>query len=395
MTYTPIPSSGGATLTTLTGLTDKQIVFGSATGTGTSSADLLYDDTTNDVTVSASESGGTVGITLANTSNTASSAVQMLCQVAGATAANPVYQSAVSGVTTWTWGLDNANSDRWALNPSASLGTSDAIIVNTDGTVGIGGAPTAGIGLRVAGSGNVRIYSESSSSANESEVSVLSGAGRQARIIGYGSGTGGNTGYGEAKADLFALELFNYNRIAFAVNTTLHAIIDVNVPGMSVIPTGTTRARVPGVLKTVQSDTGNVGAGEDTLHTYTLPASGLNADGQAVEIETMVTFAANANSKRVKVHFGATAVYDSTAQAQNGGALVVRARIVRTGATTQRASAIAVGDAATALFADAAQYTTPGETLSGTVVVKVTGEGVADNDIVNAMTVISWTPANN
>lgn len=116
MTYVAIPASGGsATLTTLTGLTDKQVVFGSSAGAGTSSADLTYDDTTNDLALSVAESGGTVGGLVANTSNTASSAAQFKVQVAGATAANPSIMLSISGVKTYDWRIDNANSDRLDL----------------------------------------------------------------------------------------------------------------------------------------------------------------------------------------------------------------------------------------------------------------------------------------
>lgn len=116
MPYVAIPASGGsAALTALTGLTDKQVVFGSATGTGTSSADLTYDDTTNDLALSVSESGGTVGGLVANTSNTASSAAQFKVQVAGGTAANPSIMLSISGVKTYDWRIDNANNDRLDL----------------------------------------------------------------------------------------------------------------------------------------------------------------------------------------------------------------------------------------------------------------------------------------
>jgi hypothetical protein len=153
-------------------------------------------------------------------------------------------------------------------------------------------------------------------------------------------------------------------------------------------------ARAGGTVFTAQTDVGNVGAGEDDLHSESIAGSTLSVDGEALEATFVFTFAANANSKRVRIYFGATAVYDSTAQVQNGGSLSVRVRIVRTGAATQRASATAVNDAGTPLFGDVHQYTTPGETLSGAVTFKATAEAVADNDVVNKMTEIKWTAAN-
>lgn len=177
-------------------------------------------------------------------------------------------------------------------------------------------------------------------------------------------------------------------------DTILSLNVD-NTRGPAAMATDAVKARMGGTLKTIQSDTGNVGAGEDDLHSYTLPAAVLSADGQSVQFETTVTIAANANSKRVRVYFGATAIYDSTAQAQSGTTLRVVGRITRTGAVTQRASTDASLASAAPLFTVGPLYTTPAETLSGTVVIKVTGEAVANNDLVNVATVINWLPANN
>lgn len=128
------------------------------------------------------------------------------------------------------------------------------------------------------------------------------------------------------------------------------------------------------------STTGNVGTGEDDLISTTIPASLLAKTNDILEVEALFTFAANANSKQVKLYFGSTAFYASGAQNQNGGSLFVRARIVRTGAATQIAMADAVGSASS-LFGNENQTAAPTETLSSTVVVKATGEAVSDNDI--------------
>ena len=118
----------------------------------------------------------------------------------------------------------------------------------------------------------------------------------------------------------------------------------------------------------------------------------LNADGQWIEIDAVFTFASNGNNKRIKLHFGGTAIYDSGAVAENGGSVVVRARIVRTGAATQRASAWVVGGT---LVVDDHQYATPAETLSRAITIKSTGEATTDNDIVATMTRVAWQQALN
>ena len=211
---------------------------------------------------------------------------------------------------------------------------------------------------------------------------------------GYGSGVAGNTTFGEPKANTAEISTTSLTQMAFLTGTTtLQAIIDNGKPGIAVVPTGVQRAYAVGIIKTNQTDTGNVGAGEDTLHTYTLPASMLNADGQSVEVECTVAYAANANSKQTRLYFGATVIADTGASIQNGGSVTFRARVVRTAAATQRASGVLVGP--TALVGSSSTFTTPAETLSGTVVIKVTGEAVSDNDIVAKMTVIRWASAFN
>jgi len=125
---------------------------------------------------------------------------------------------------------------------------------------------------------------------------------------------------------------------------------------------------------------GNVGTGEDDLISTTIPASLLAKTNDVLEVEALFTFAANANAKTVKLYFGSTAIYSSGAQNQNGGSLLVRARIVRTGAATQITFANAVGSASS-LYGTECQTAAPTETLSSTVVVKATGEATSDNDI--------------
>lgn len=156
---------------------------------------------------------------------------------------------------------------------------------------------------------------------------------------------------------------------------------------------GTPAARVGGVIETLTTDTGNVGAGEDDLHSHTVAAAMLAVNGECLEFEMWFSFAANANSKRVRVKYGATTLYDSGAQNQNGGVMKVAGRIIRTGAATQKALVHITMDAATDLFdpVDLA-ITTPAETLSGTVVLKATGEAVADNDVLQRYTEVRWVP---
>lgn len=89
--------------------------------------------------VGSSNSGNTNTLTVSNSSNTATSAAILKSSVAGSTAADPTHQSIVSGVTTWTWGIDNSvtspTADPWVLSQGTALGTNDVMSVATTGEI--------------------------------------------------------------------------------------------------------------------------------------------------------------------------------------------------------------------------------------------------------------------
>ncbi len=133
---------------------------------------------------------------------------------------------------------------------------------------------------------------------------------------------------------------------------------------------------------------------EDVLITYSLPAATLGLTGDRVVIESFGSFAANATLKRVRLYFGATVVFDTAAKAFNATDWRIQATVIRTGAATQIATAFFCGD--TTLVAVTAQSTAPGETLSGAVTIKTTGQCTATgaaNDIVNKGLVVDYLPA--
>src|SRR3990167_142494 len=55
----------------------------------------------------------------------------------GSGAAGDAYYQALNGTTTWTWGLDNSDSDAWVLARSAALGTSNILRITASGFQGI------------------------------------------------------------------------------------------------------------------------------------------------------------------------------------------------------------------------------------------------------------------
>jgi hypothetical protein len=85
-----------------------------------------------------SASGATVTSTLSNTSNTASSKANHIIKVAGSTADDAWTTWSVNGVTNWSMGIDNSDSDKFKLSRSATLGTSDVLTFTNNSMGGTG-----------------------------------------------------------------------------------------------------------------------------------------------------------------------------------------------------------------------------------------------------------------
>lgn len=86
-------------------------------------------------TIGASISGATNTLTITNPSNTASSQALCLATVGGGTAGDSYYQAIVSGVTTWSWGVDNSDTDAFVVAASAALGTTNIMHSTTAGEI--------------------------------------------------------------------------------------------------------------------------------------------------------------------------------------------------------------------------------------------------------------------
>lgn len=85
--------------------------------------------------------------------------------------------------------------------------------------------------------------------------------------------------------------------------------------------------------------TGNVGTGEDTLKTFTLPANSLATNGDYIEIDTHFNVVNNANQKRVKLYFGSVAIFDTGATGlavSTGYDIRLQVILVRTASNTQK-----------------------------------------------------------
>jgi hypothetical protein len=133
-----------------------------------------------------------------------------------------------------------------------------------------------------------------------------------------------------------------------------------------------------GTLSVNTTTVGNVGAGEDDLITYSLPADSLVVSGRGVRITAWGTTANNANAKTLKVYFGGTALISHSLP---NGTLPWRFEVLvfRTGASAQAYNATFTHNGSST------QTEVKGGTLAVTetaaITIKTTGEATADNDI--------------
>ena len=121
---------------------------------------------------------------------------------------------------------------------------------------------------------------------------------------------------------------------------------------------------------------------DDTLFTYTLPASCLDADNQGVVIEAFGSFAANGNNKTVTRWFGTSLVFSSGVLTNNNVGWNARLMLSRTGASAQIGTGFGMAGS-TPVPVPVPLIGT--EVTTGAIVLKVTGASPttgAANDVV-------------
>lgn len=153
-----------------------------------------------------------------------------------------------------------------------------------------------------------------------------------------------------------------------------------NVNGQPVwaTPAGGGGGGSSGVLDVNTSQVGNVGAGEDVLWSYTLPGDTLSTDEQGIYIRVAGSSTVNGNNKRIKLKFGDDLIVDPGI---NNLTLTwsLDCQVIRVNGTTLKSNCqvVTIGSGQTHTVLDDIT-----ETLSGDVVIQLTGEAVDDNDII-------------
>lgn len=87
-------------------------------------------------------------------------------------------------------------------------------------------------------------------------------------------------------------------------------------------------------VNTTSTPTGGAAAGYDLI-SYAIAAATLFTNGDSIEFEAMFDIAANGNAKTVEVDFGGSVVATYGPVTQNGGTILLRGRVIRTGANAE------------------------------------------------------------
>lgn len=126
------------------------------------------------LTTTAASGGGNVQNLISNTSNTASSNARVYLSVAGASANDAFTVYDISGVQDWAVGSDNSDSDKFKVSAGATLGTNDAMAIDTSLNTTFGGNVTASASNSGA---NVTVNSTNSSNTASSNARLVASVG--------------------------------------------------------------------------------------------------------------------------------------------------------------------------------------------------------------------------
>jgi hypothetical protein len=140
-------------------------------------------------------------------------------------------------------------------------------------------------------------------------------------------------------------------------------------------------------LATFQSTVGNVGTGEDTLASFSIPAGTLPSNGASVKGIFWGKSASNANAKTLRVRLieGANnlILIGATLTVSEAGHWMLGFVAMRTGATTFRAATQMIAGPGNGQITKSVAFVTPSSTVTwaNAVEARLTGEATADNDV--------------
>lgn len=143
-----------------------------------------------------------------------------------------------------------------------------------------------------------------------------------------------------------------------------------------------------GRLAVSTTSLGNSAGVETTLQSFSVPANTLSSSGEFLEVMCWGTIAANANNKQIKVILGTTTLYDTTLLAANAGSWSIRAQIMRVSLNLERS--VVEFNTSNGTFGNSANVLNITEDLSTPLDLKITGNGIALDDIVSTGLIVKW-----
>lgn len=198
-----------------------------------------------------------------------------------------------------------------------------------------------------------------------------------------------NTGYGASAADTAAIWAGGTTPVVTVTASVAASLVPWTMPA----GTGSGTYVTSGVLT---ASTTQVGTGADTnetdLWTYSLPANTLSANGKGVRVTVFGSCASNTNAKTIKTYFGSTVVVSNATSNASTVIWQAEAVILRTGASAQLSEGWTLAGGTNSLNNNGLALTTPAETTTGAIVIKVTGQNgtAVANDIVFRGAVVEY-----
>jgi parallel beta-helix repeat protein len=301
----------------------------------------------------------------------------------------------------------------WVL---AASGTDPATLATSTAFVDAASDTTTWIALATSQTGNVAPATDAGLTFNASNNYITCAGG----FLGSGDISMGNvsqfywsgralmkspsdgvlTIYNNAGTDFTRLQLGGTTTSfpALGRSTTTIAVQLADGTAGGKLSVGATQSKVGGTIDQKYTSTGTPASSTETdLHTFTTVANTLGADGDSLSLVSGGTFSGNASAtSQLRVYFGGTQIFASGAlTAAAAGSWHIEAFLIRSSSTTVRS--IVKFTSANAITAPLVTETDlTGLTLSGTNILKVTGQGggasPAANDIVYKLGVISFAP---
>lgn len=156
--------------------------------------------------------------------------------------------------------------------------------------------------------------------------------------------------------------------------------------------TSAASSHLGGVIGNKIAQTNNSGTSETTLYSLYIPGNVLSTNSDSLHFVYSGRIVSSANSKQVRVKFGADTIYDSGASNLEDGDFKIEGWIYRTGATTQKTIVTYSDNSPGAGFANLVDVATASRTLSSANSLVITGQGGASNEIVFDMGKVYWEP---